>query len=213
MNYSISGLYAIADTNFLSHNDLGNAVALALLGGATLIQYRDKSQETQRRYKEAKSLQQICRQHNVPLIINDDVMLASEIGAGGVHLGQEDLSLTLARQILGAEAIIGVSCYNKLAQAIAAEQAGADYIAFGRLFPSTTKPEPIYASLDLLREARRTVSLPIVAIGGITTENAPPVIEAGANAIAVIGGLFKSPNIQATAAAYKQLFLSRNLPA
>lgn len=213
MSYSISGLYAIADTNFLSPNDLGNAVALALLGGATLIQYRDKSQETQRRYKEAKSLQQICRQHNVPLIINDDVMLASEIGADGVHLGQEDLSLTLARQILGAEAIIGVSCYNKLAQAIAAEQAGADYIAFGRLFPSTTKPEPIYASLDLLREARRTLNLPIVAIGGITIENAPSVIKAGADAIAVIGGLFKSPNIQATAAAYKQLFLSRNLPA
>jgi thiamine-phosphate pyrophosphorylase len=212
MSYSIYGLYAIADTTLLSHKDLCNAVVLALLGGATLIQYRDKSQEIKRRHKEATSLQQICRQHNVPLIINDDVMLASEIGADGVHLGQEDLSLTSARQILGTEAIIGVSCYNKLAQAIAAEQAGADYVAFGRLFPSATKPEPIHASLDLLQEARRTLSLPIVAIGGITTENALSVIEAGANAVAVIGGLFKSPDIQATAAAYKQLFLSRNLP-
>jgi thiamine-phosphate pyrophosphorylase len=213
MRYLIHGLYAIADTNLLSHKDLGNAVALALLGGATLIQYRDKSQEIKRRHKEATSLQQICRQHNVPLIINDDVTLASEIGADGVHLGRDDLSLTSARQILGADVIIGVSCYNELARAIAAEQAGADYVAFGRLFPSATKPEPIRVSLELLREARKILNLPIVAIGGITPENAPQVIDAGANAVAVIGGLFKSQDIRATATAYKQLFLSRDLPA
>ncbi|QBQ53626.1 thiamine phosphate synthase [Nitrosococcus wardiae] len=213
MNELIRGLYAIADTHLLPHQDLGNAVALALLGGASLIQYRDKGQEVKRRYQEAKSLQQICRQHHVPLIINDDTLLAAEIGADGVHLGRDDLALSSARQILGADAIIGVSCYNELARAIAAEQAGADYVAFGRFFPSETKPEAIQASLELLREARKRLKLPIVAIGGITTENASQVIEAGANAVAIIGGLFKSQDIRATAAAYQQRFLSQHLPA
>lgn len=212
MSYLIHGLYAIADTHLLSDKHLDNAVTLALLGGATLIQYRDKSPEVKQRYQQALSLQLICRQYNVPLIINDDVALASQIGADGVHLGQGDLSLASAREILSTEAIIGVSCYNQLAQAIAAEQAGADYVAFGRLFPSKTKPEPIYASLELLREARKILHLPIVAIGGMTPENTPPVIKAGANAVAVISGLFKSSDIQATATAYQRLFPEPNLP-
>lgn len=209
----ICGLYAIADTGLLPHKGLGNAIALALLGGATLVQYRDKSPERGRRYREASALQQICRQHNVPLIINDDLQLAAEIGADGVHLGRDDPSLTSARRLLGADAIIGVSCYNELERALSAEQAGADYVAFGRFFPSETKPEAIQASLDFLREARQKLTLPIVAIGGITPENAPEVIDAGANAVAIIGGLFKSQDIRATAATYQQLFLSRNLPA
>ncbi|WP_096527705.1 thiamine phosphate synthase [Candidatus Nitrosoglobus terrae] len=212
MKYSISGLYAIADTTLLSSKDLGSAVSLALLGGANLIQYRDKSQETHRRYQEATSLQQICRQHGVPLIINDDITLAAKIGADGIHLGADDPSLVLARQILGDKAIIGVSCYNELSRAIIAEQKGADYIAFGRFFPSKTKPEPIYASIDLLQQARKILHTPIVAIGGITPQNALPIIEAGADAIAVIGGLFRSPNIRAAATAYKRLFSSQYLP-
>lgn len=212
MRSSIRGLYAIADTHLLSHQDLGNAVALALQGGASLIQYRDKSQEMTRRYEEAESLQQICRQYQAPLIINDDVLLAAEIGAEGVHLGRDDPSIASARELLGDRAIIGISCYNDLARAITAEQTGADYVTFGRLFPSATKPEPIWASLALLREARKNLNLPIVAIGGITPENAPQVIEAGVNAVAVISGLFKSRDIRAAAAAYRQHFPSWNLP-
>lgn len=212
MSSSIRGLYAIADTHLLPRQDLGNAVALALQGGASLIQYRDKSQEMTRRYEEAESLQRICHQYQAPLIINDDALLAAEIGAEGVHLGQDDSSITSARKILGAKAIIGISCYNDLARAIAAEQAGADYVAFGRLFPSITKPEPIWASLALLGEARKNLNLPIVAIGGITPENTLQVIEAGASAVAVIGGLFRSRDIRAAAAAYRQHFPSWNLP-
>jgi thiamine-phosphate pyrophosphorylase len=206
MRYSIYGLYAIADTSCLSPCDLGNGAALALLGGARLLQYRDKGQEAERRHQEASALLQICRQYNVPFIINDDVALAAEIGADGVHLGRDDLPIAEARQHLGPNAIIGVSCYNNLKRAIIAEQAGADYVAFGRFFPSATKPEAIQAPLDLLRKARQELELPLVAIGGITLENARHVIDAGASAIAVISGLFEKPDIRATAAAYNTLF-------
>jgi thiamine-phosphate pyrophosphorylase len=213
MRYSIYGLYAIADTSCLSPCDLGNGAALALLGGARLLQYRDKGQKAECRHQEASALLQICRQYNVPFIINDDVALAAEIGADGVHLGRDDLPIAEARQHLGPNAIIGVSCYNNLKRAIIAEQAGADYVAFGRFFPSATKPEAIQAPLNLLRKARQELELPFVAIGGITLENARHVINAGASAIAVISSLFEKPDIRATAAAYNTLFLKHNLPA
>lgn len=210
--YPVRGLYAIADATLLASPKLGNAAALALRGGTSLLQYRDKSKEAVRRQREAEALLQLCRQHQVPLIINDDILLAAKIGADGVHLGRDDPPLAAAREFLGTEAIIGISCYNQLERAIAAEQAGADYVAFGRCFPSTTKPEAVHASLDLLREVKNRLSLPIVAIGGITPENAPQVINAGASAIAVIGGLFKHHDIQATATAYKRLFLPQVRP-
>lgn len=213
MNYPVHGLYAIADAALLASRDLDNAVTLALRGGASLLQYRNKGKEAApRRQEEAKALLQICRQHQVPLIINDDIVLASEIGADGVHLGRDDPPVAAARQLLGIDAIIGVSCYNQLKRAIAAEQAGADYVAFGRCFPSATKPEAVHAPLWLLREARKRLNLPIVAIGGITLENTPQVISAGAHVVAVIGGLFKRHDIEITARAYKRLFLHQEMP-
>lgn len=206
MSYPIHGLYAIADATLPAFQDPGNAVTLALRGGASIIQYRNKGKDTVSRQEEAEALLQICRQYQVPLIINDDILLAAKVGADGVHLGRDDPPVAMARQLLGREAIIGVSCYNQLKRAITAEQAGADYVAFGRCFPSATKPEAVHAPLWLLRKARKRLSLPVVAIGGITPENASQAISAGAHAVAVIGGLFKHSDIEAAARAYGRLF-------
>ncbi|CAH9019730.1 thiamine phosphate synthase [Candidatus Nitrosacidococcus sp. I8] len=208
MTHLIYGLYAIVDTGVVSPNHFHNAASEALLGGANLIQYRDKNQSPKQRYEQATDLRQLCSQHNVPLIINDDIELAAQVKADGVHLGKNDGSLLAARQALGEKAIIGISCYNELSRAIAAWEAGASYIALGRFFPSITKPKPIFVSLELLKEVREKIPLPIVAIGGITPQNALPIIQGGADAIAVIGGIFRHQNIRHQAMAYKKLFPS-----
>ncbi|CAB1277405.1 thiamine phosphate synthase [Candidatus Nitrosacidococcus tergens] len=207
MKHLIHGLYAIVDTGVIPPDRFHNAASEVLLGGADLIQYRDKDQSPEQRYKQAIDLRQLCSQHSVPLIINDDIELAAQVKADGVHLGKSDASILLARQILGKKAIIGISCYNELSRVIAAWETGADYIALGRFFPSITKPKPIFVSLDLLKEVREKVPLPIVAIGGITPQNALPIIQGGADAIAVIGGIFRHRNIRQQTIIYKKLFL------
>jgi thiamine-phosphate pyrophosphorylase len=148
----------------------------------------------------------VCRQHGVLFIINDDVTLAKETRADGVHLGREDVPLAEARKLLGTRAIIGVSCYNELARAQAAQKQGADYVAFGRFFPSRTKPQAVQANLDLLREAKRKLHIPVVAIGGITPENGASLIAAGADALAVIEGVFGQADVRAAAERYARLF-------
>ena len=151
----------------------------------------------------------ICRASGAKLIINDDVWLAVEIGADGAHLSRDDApggSLAAARDALGPKRILGVSCYNELARGEEAAAAGADYIAFGSMFSSRTKPAAVRAPLDLLGEARRRFALPVAAIGGITLDNAPEVIAAGADMIAVVSDLFDAMDIKARAAAYQQLF-------
>jgi thiamine-phosphate pyrophosphorylase len=200
------GLYAITDTLLIPDERLAMTVEQALLGGARLLQYRDKSADAGRRRAQAQALNILCRRHGAPLIINDDVELAAEVGAAGAHIGQDDPAFATARHRLGENAMIGVSCYNRLELALAAEQAGADYVAFGAFFPSPTKSTEIRASVALLREARAVLSIPIVAIGGITPENAPPLLEAGADALAVISGVFAQPDIQSAAARYAALF-------
>jgi thiamine-phosphate pyrophosphorylase len=205
----LAGLYAIADTQHLDDAHLLPAVEEAITGGACVIQYRDKKHTGEARLRQAKELATLCRRQGVLFIVNDDVTLAKETQADGVHLGREDTSLAQARAQLGPRAIIGVSCYNELARAEAAEKQGADYIAFGRFFPSRTKPQAVPASLDLLHEAKRKLHIPVVAIGGITPENGASLIAAGADALAVIEGVFGQADVRAAAERYARLFLTR----
>jgi thiamine-phosphate pyrophosphorylase len=198
------GLYAITDTD-LMQGRLLTAVEAALKGGATVLQYRDKSGDHRRRRTEAQSLQMLCRQYGVPLLINDDVALAAEIHADGVHLGRSDAAVQAARQLLGPDAIIGATCHGSLEFAAEAHRQGASYLAFGAVHPSPTKPGAAPVALSVLAEARH-FGLPVVAIGGISADNAAPVIAAGADCVAVISDLWQAPDIAARARAFAQLF-------
>ncbi len=208
MNGKISGLYAItpeqSDTELLVRQ-----VRSALEGGARVVQYRNKLADTVKRFEQAHALLGLTQEFAVPLIINDDVMLAADVDADGVHLGGEDGSVAAARQVLGNQKIIGVSCYNRLSLAHGAAAEGANYVAFGAFFPSTVKPLAPVASLDLLRLARREIDLPLVAIGGISVENGAAVLSAGASALAVISALFDTPNIRFAAKQFANLNLKK----
>ena len=197
-----SGLYAITDG---PRDDLGPAVLAVLEGGARLVQYRDKTDDRERRLREARKLVGLCAGFDVPLIINDDVELAQACGAAGVHLGEDDPAIADARGALGATAIIGVSCYDSLQRAAVAAEAGADYLAFGAFFPTATKTGTRHATPRMLREARG-FGLPLVAIGGITPDNGRSLIEAGADFLAVVSGVFGAADIRAAAQHYKKLF-------
>jgi thiamine-phosphate pyrophosphorylase len=201
----LHGLYAITDSTLLADEQLLAAVEQAISGGARIIQYRDKSSDQLRRHRQAEALLKLCRQHQATLIINDDVALAAAIGADGVHLGKEDGDIAQARQKLG-DGIIGVSCYNQWPLAEAAVAAGANYIAFGAFFPSATKPNAVRAAPELLERSRRELTVPVVAIGGVTPENGRELVEAGANMLAVVQGVFAQPDIQAAAHRYAALF-------
>jgi len=186
---------------------LATQVAQAIAGGARVIQYRNKGGDPHRRLREAQALLAVCRAGGVPLIVNDDVALAAHIGAEGVHLGRDDADPAGARTRLGPDAIIGVSCYDRLERGIAAQASGADYAAFGRFFPSRTKPLATPATPDLLRRAREILDIPLVAIGGITPDNGSILIAAGADMLAVVDAVFGQADIRAAAAAFAALFL------
>lgn len=176
-----------------------------VIGAAALLQYRNKAADPARKREQLAVLRPLCAARGVPLIVNDDAALAAEFAADGVHLGEHDGDPREARARLGAGAIIGVSCYDDLERARIAAQAGVSYIAFGAFFPSTTKPNARRATLDLLRDSAG-FGLPRVAIGGITPDNAPALIDAGADLIAVVGGVFDAPDPAAAAAAYRRCF-------
>lgn len=197
------GLYAITQTANKTLPVIINEVNAALQGGAVMVQYRDK--QPLNAALLASELVALCHHYRVPLIINDDVALALAVGADGVHLGQQDGSIAEAREQLGEDAIIGVSCYNTLATALQAQADGADYVAFGRFFPSRSKPLASPASLATLHQARQVLNLPIVAIGGILPENGAEILAAGATILAVIDGLF-GKEIEPAAKAYQILF-------
>ena len=205
----IAGLYAIADTHYLADARLVAAVAEAIEGGARIIQYRDKIHDPAERARQAGELAALCRRHGVPFLVNDDVELARRVDADGVHLGRDDASVADARAQLGSRTIIGVSCYNEIGRALLAQAGGADYVAFGRFFPSRTKPGAVPAEPELLREARKKLHVPIVAIGGITPENGASLIAAGADGLAVIEGVFGQADARAAAERYAQLFTKR----
>jgi len=200
------GLYAIADTTLIAPERLVAAVEQAVLGGAVAVQYRDKSGDTEMRRLQARALLQVCRGHHVPLIINDDTGLALDLGADGVHLGQDDPTPAEARRLLGEAVIVGASCYNRPELALHARAQGADYVAFGRFFASSSKPHAVQASVEMLAEVRPRLRLPIVVIGGITPENGASLLKAGADMFAVIQGVFGQPDPRAAAARYAALF-------
>jgi len=178
----------------------------ALAGGTRLVQYRSKTMNEELRLEQARSLAHLCREYEVPLLINDHIDLALEVGADGVHLGQEDAPISQARLKLGHEKIIGISCYNELESAIEAECSGADYVAFGAFFTSVTKLDTVPASVDLLQQGNLEISIPIVAIGGINSDNALELISAGANAVAVSSALFGARDIRSEADKFSGLF-------
>ena len=198
----LSGLYVItgADTSV-------EDVASAIRGGASIVQYRDKSGETSQRLKKSEALGRLCSDTGTLLIINDDVELAAAVCADGVHLGREDADCDRARERLGDGAIVGVSCYNEYTRADSAARQGASYIAFGAFFPSPTKPQAPRATPDLIVRARQELSLPVVAIGGITPQNGASLIAAGADMLAVITAVFSQPDIAGASRRFSDLFL------
>jgi thiamine-phosphate pyrophosphorylase len=202
----LSGLYAITDAALQEPEQLPERVARAIDGGARLVQYRDKSGDRAARLHQARVLAELCRARGALLIINDDAELAADSGADGVHLGRDDGDPAAARRRLGAGAIIGVSCYDQWPRAVQAVEQGADYIAFGRFFPSRTKPQAVQASLDLIRRAKQQLALPVAAIGGITPRNGAQLVAAGADMLAVVQGVFAAADIRQAASAYAALF-------
>ncbi len=206
---SISGLYAITPEEPDTVRLLSRA-RLALQGGARVLQYRSKSDDRALKLEQAKALAVLAREFSVLLIINDDAELAMQACAQGVHLGVDDGSVAAARRLLGADKIIGMSCYNRLSLAHDAKKQGADYVAFGAFFASTTKPQAAVAGLDLLSQARYEIGLPIVAIGGITAENGASLLHAGADALAVISALFDAQDVMLSARQFANLNLDRN---
>ena len=176
-----------------------------LAAGATWLQYRNKTASDALRLEQATALQALCAEHGVPLIVNDDPVLARAVGAAGVHLGGTDGDIASARALLGADAIIGASCYDQLANAEAAAAAGASYVAFGAFFPTTTKITTSRAHIDLLRQSA-ALGVPRVAIGGLTPDNVGPLIEAGADLVAVVSGIYAAADPVATHRAYLAQF-------
>jgi len=200
----IRGLYAITPEE-QDTVELLRKVRLALQGGAGVLQYRNKLGEDALRLEQATALRGLTQEFGAMLIVNDDALLAQRVDADGVHLGFEDGSVAAARSLLSQHKIIGVSCYNQLSVAHEAVVAGGDYVAFGAFFTSTVKPSAPVATLELLRLARRELSLPLVAIGGITLANGASVLAAGADAVAVISALFDAEDITRTAQQFVKL--------
>ncbi len=203
MTLAASGLYVLTQMTDQNESRMLTDMQAVLQAGAGMVQYRDK-----RKIKSpgmAKVLKALCRMFNKPMIVNDDIELAQAVAADGVHLGKDDGDVAEARALLGARAIIGVSCYDDLTRAQQAQAEGADYVAFGCFYSSTTKPEAPPARLATLAEARRVLKLPIVAIGGVLPENGASLLTAGADWLAVSGGVFRGDVYQNTQA-YLKLF-------
>lgn len=203
--HTLRGLYAVTpDTEDSAR--LASQVQAALEGGTRIVQYRNKSTDRPLRRYQASALYALCCAHDAALIVNDDLELALEINAHGLHLGGEDGSLAEARARLGPHKLLGASCYRSLDNAERALAEGADHIAFGSFFVSTVKPGAVRSSPTLLTEAKRKFGVPVVAIGGITHDNAPQVIAAGADSVAVITALFGAQDIAQAARDFNALF-------
>jgi thiamine-phosphate pyrophosphorylase len=202
----LKGLYAITDENLISEENFEQAIEFALQGGSRIIQYRDKSNDQKKRRRQASLLQSLCTQYDAVCIINDDIELARAVHADGIHLGRDDASITQARKRLGENCLIGVSCYNDLSLALAAEKNQANYVAFGAMFSSPTKPDASEASPSLISAAKEQLSIPVCAIGGITEKNISQLIDHGADMTAVISCLFSSDDIKNTASILSQKF-------
>jgi len=187
LDQRIQGLYGITPNNNLNIALIERVIAEHQVN---ILQYRHKTNDDQLKLNEAQQLLDLCLTHNTLFIVNDDINLCEKVGADGVHLGQNDTSIKTAREQLGEKAIIGVSCYNQLQLAFDAEAMGANYVAFGVLFSSITKPTASHCSLSVIKSAKEKIKLPIVGIGGITFENKKLAFAAGCDAVAMLNGLF-----------------------
>ena len=192
MNQKISGIYAITPNKILEFDAVEKAMVMHKI---SILQYRRKTTDASIKLNEAKQLQQLCLRHNTLFIINDDINLAQKINADGVHLGTDDASILTARQQLGDDAVIGVSCYNDIKLAKTAQNKGANYVAFGALFPSSTKPNALYCSLEIISQAKKVLTIPVVGIGGIDFNNQHQAFDAGCDAVAMINALFQSVDL------------------
>ena len=199
------GIYAITDCANTTEQELLEKSEAILKTGISLFQYRNKTSNQQKKKELAQELQSLCHQYNTPFIVNDDVLLAKDISADGIHLGKDDDDISLAREVIGSR-IIGISCYNNINRAIAAEKAGANYIAFGAFFPSVTKPDAKKADIALVKLAKSQLTIPVVAIGGITPENGKQLIEANIDYLAVISGLYSASDTISATQSYNDLF-------
>ncbi|MGI9533314.1 MAG: thiamine phosphate synthase [Thermodesulfobacteriota bacterium] len=207
MKATLSGLYIITDKKLIERDNFLNTVEFALKGGANIVQLREKDTSAEEILLLGKRLLSITKKYYVPLIINDYPEVAHEIGADGVHLGENDPDVKTARKIIGNDKIIGVSCYNRIDRGEKAVRDGADYIVFGTPYYTPTKPDREPTSLDTLLEAiDRFRDIPIFAIGGINENNAGTIIEAGVDGIAVITGIFGSEDPEKSARTLSSLF-------
>jgi len=202
----LRGLYVITDTRLIPRHRFIDTVEAAVRGGATMVQLREKDTPRDEVVRLGRELLAVTRRYGALLIINDHPSVAQEVGADGAHVGREDPPVAEARALLGPQAIIGASCYGDVARAVAAEHDGADYVAFGTPFPSPTKTKRTDISLEIFRQAKQQVKVPVFAIGGITLDNAQQVIDAGADGIAVVSGVFGATDVEAAARALAQLF-------
>jgi len=206
INKFIQGLYVITDTDLMTEENIITKVEQALKGGTKIVQYRDKVNSEQTTLKLATQLQQLCQSYQAWFIVNDDIHLAQKVNADGVHIGKDDDDIHKARELLGSNAIIGVSCYNDLTRALQMQDLGATYVAFGRFFNSKTKPNAPQAELATLYQAKQCLHIPIVAIGGITADNAKILIDSGADSVSVIQGVFAAKDIQTESKKIQNLF-------
>ena len=204
-SFIIKGLYAITP-DMADLNTLIQKTQLAIEGGAFMVQYRSKIHDRDVKMQQCAAILRLCREYKIPCIVNDDVDMCRILEADGVHLGEKDDNIADVRRILGEDAIIGSSCYDQLNRAKQAQNEGASYVAFGAMFETLTKPHAPRATLELLREAKSQIQIPVVAIGGITMNNAHDVIETGIDAIAVINSLFEAKTIKETAETFSKMF-------
>lgn len=203
----LQGLYILTDNQFIPHSQWPDRVEKIIIGGASVIQLRDKSLSDHELLIHAGKIQEICRYYGIPLIINDRVSLAKKVNADGVHVGKNDLSIRVARKYLGNKFIIGASCYRNLHSAVKAQNYGADYVAFGSIFPSTTKPQASRCSFATLCEAKKILQIPVCAIGGIRQNNIQSVIATGVDLVAVSHSIFNAKYPQQAATKMAQPYI------
>lgn len=207
MNKKIQGLYAITDQNMIAPKRFTSRVRQALEGGASIIQYRNKSRHHQLRLEQAENVVALCKEFGALSIINDDIELAKAVQADGLHIGSDDDDVSYARAELGANKIIGVSCYADINLAKQVVSSSADYVAFGSIFSSSTKQQAPISGLDVLQLAKQELSVPIVAIGGINLDNLDSVVATGVDSVAIISGVFATDNVTVSAQQFANAFL------
>lgn len=200
------GLYVITDCEQLPPGELFLRTQQILDAGIVALQYRDKT-ENKNKMEIAMKLKDMCRQKHTLFIINDDVELANELQADGVHVGRDDSDYRQVRDLLGEETILGLSCYNEFEKALEAQENGVDYIAFGSVFPTNSKKNTVSSPIDLIKMAKQKLDIPVAAIGGITPDNCIQLIDAGVDLLAVISSVYQSPNPYQTVKKFNHLFL------